>query len=335
MVLRRGKMLIYSCLVQFVHYFCSKWFCIFCKRLLTLRRQTQNGLMTNIVIVAPSGTIGGEYLVKGVDVLRSLGFGVELMPHVGQAACGVFSGSDEERAEDLRVALTKPGVDVVLCTRGGYGAVRTLQQLPKDIFKQIDDRLIVGFSDITAIHSMSTLSGRVSVHGPMLKHLAEHDVDAPDVKALLDILRGEGVKITLEANPLNRLGKAEGTIIGGNLSILYSLRGTPADVLAEPDGKILFIEDLCEYNYHIDRMMQNLRYSGILNRIAGLVVGQFIDIKEGKTPFGMSVYEVIAKAMEGTTCPILFGYPAGHDDDINYPIRLGAKCAIDGLLFTN
>lgn len=287
--------------------------------------------MTHVAIVAPSGTIGKEYLVKGSDVLKSLGFGVELMPHVGQEACGVFSGTDRDRSEDLRDALTNPGIDVVFCTRGGYGAVRTLQELPQDIFTQIDDRQIVGFSDITAIHSMSTLAGRTSIHGPMLKHLAEHPVDAPDVKALIDILRGESITITLESNPLNRLGKAEGTIIGGNLSILYSLRGTPADVLSESEGKILFIEDLCEYNYHIDRMMQNLRYSGVLNKLAGLVVGQFIDIKEGKTPFGMSVYEVIAKAMEGTSCPILFGFPAGHDDDINFPIRLGATCKIDGL----
>lgn len=291
--------------------------------------------MTKIAIVAPSGTIGDEYLEKGVSVLKSLNFDVTLMPHVGKEPCGVFSACDKERAEDLYMALTQPGIDIVLCTRGGYGAVRTLQLLPEDIFSHIDDRLIVGFSDITAIHSKSTISGRKSVHGPMLKHIATHAIDAPDMKALLDILDGKGISITLEENPLNRLGVAEGTLVGGNLSILYSLRGTPADVLANPEGKILFIEDLAEYNYHIDRMMQNLRYSGVLDKIAGLIVGQFIDIKEGRTPFGASVYEVIRGAMEGTTCPILFGYPAGHEDDMNYPLCLGGKCRIEGLTITN
>lgn len=291
-------------------------------------------MMTKIAIVAPSGTIGEEYLVGGVDALKSMGFSVDLMPHVGKEGCGVFSAPDKERAEDLYRALTEPGIDIVLCTRGGYGAVRTLQELPQDIFKKIDDRLIVGFSDITAIHSMSALAGRVSVHGPMLKHIGEHPSSNEDIQTLLKILKGEEISIELPSNPLSRPGKAEGTLVGGNLSILYSLRGTPADILAEPEGKILLIEDLCEYNYHIDRMMQNLKYSGILGKISGLIVGQFIDIKEGKTPFGMDVYEVIAKAMEGTNCPILFGCPTGHDDDINLPIRIGGKCKIEGQRIT-
>ncbi|MDO4461556.1 MAG: LD-carboxypeptidase [Bacteroidia bacterium] len=291
--------------------------------------------MTRIAIVAPSGAICDEYLVEGVSVLRGLGFDVTLMPHVGKGSCGVFSATDEERAEDLYSALTQPGIDIVLCTRGGYGAVRTLQKLPQDLFSKIDDRLVVGFSDITAIHSMLTLAGRKSIHGPMLKHIATHSTDSLDIKTLLGIFSGEGVKITLANNTLNRYGQSEGVLVGGNLSILYSLRGTPADVLSEPEGKILFIEDLAEYNYHIDRMMQNLRYSGVLGKISGLIVGQFTDIKEGRTPFGASVYEVIRDAMEGTSCPILFGYPAGHQDDINCPLRLGARCRIDGLTIEN
>ncbi len=279
----------------------------------------------NIAIIAPSGALATEYLARGTYQLRAAGYKVTIMPHVSGPAESVFSASDEARAADLTEALLRNDIDVIWCARGGYGAVRTLQNIDIELLKNTD-KLIVGFSDITAIHAASAKVGKVGVLGPMLKHIALHGVAAPDVDATFRLLAGEEVVVREKPLVGSRQGAAVGRLLGGNLSIIYSLRGTPI----EPDmnGAILFIEDLCEYRYHLDRMMQNLKFSGILKNLSGLIVGQLTGMKDGATKFGQDEYQIIAAAVSEYNYPVWLGFPSGHDPEVNYPLLIGSQVAL-------
>lgn len=283
-----------------------------------------------VAVVAPSGALPAGRLLGGVGALRAAGYAVELMPHVGGEPCGVFSASDEERASDLATALSRPDVDAVWCARGGYGAVRTLMALDayggwRRVFAETD-KMVVGFSDITALHAAAVAVGGAGVLGPMLRHLSAHGLAHPDVAQTLRLLSGgraEGRCAPLEGSVC---GRAEGRLIGGNLSIVYSLLSSP--IAPSPDGCILFIEDLAEYRYHIDRIMQSLRFSGFLSRLAGVVVGQMLDMKDGATPFGFDAYRIVADAVAGYGYPVLLGYPSGHDAEVNFPILVGGNAVL-------
>ncbi len=280
-----------------------------------------------IAIVAPSGYIDPILAQKAIEQIEGEGYRVKVMPHVFNCRTSVFAASDENRASDLYQAITDDNIDAIICARGGYGAVRTLEHLPEGALEKCR-KWLVGFSDITAIHSRLTHYGTPSLHGPMLKHIANHGMHANDVEMLFSIMRGETPKkVSIAPNELNRLGKASGTMKGGNLSLIYSLRATPADI--DPRGAIVFIEDLSEYRYHIDRMMQNLAYSGFLSKLSGLIVGQFTDQKDGATPFRANAYEIVAQATAAYDYPVVFGYPAGHASDINMPLIMGCNATLE------
>jgi len=281
---------------------------------------------SKIAIVSPSGKISDDYLLKAVAEIEAEGYKVEIMPHVREHATSVFSAKDNERSNDLREAILSDDIDAIICARGGYGAVRTLQTMGIDVL-QWCDKWLVGFSDITVLHSGLTRFGHKSIHGPMLKHIAEHGINSHDIQETFAIMKGKNnLKVECEAGPFSRDGETEGIVTGGNLSIIYSLRGTPDDIT--PDGKILFLEDLCEYNYHIDRMIQNLKYSGYLARISGLVLGQFTDMKDGATAFGKEAVEIITDAVKEYGYPVLTNYPAGHAQEINMPLVMGARAKL-------
>lgn len=283
-----------------------------------------------IAVVAPSGALPAERLRGGVEALRAAGYAVVLMPHVGGEPCGVFSASDGERASDLAVALSRPDVDVVWCARGGYGAVRTLMALDayggwRRVFAETD-KMVVGFSDITALHAAAVAAGGVGVLGPMLRHLSAHGLACPDVGQTLRLLAGGRAVVRCVPMEGSVGGRAEGRLVGGNLSIVYSLLSSP--IAPSPDGCILFIEDLAEYRYHIDRIMQSLRFSGFLSRLAGVVVGQMLDMKDGATPFGADAYQIVADAVAGYGYPVLLGYPSGHDAGVNFPVLVGGNAVL-------
>lgn len=283
-----------------------------------------------IAVVAPSGPLPAERLLGGVEALRSAGYAVEVMPHVGGAPCGVFSASDDERASDLAEALSRPDVDVVWCARGGYGAMRTLMALDahggwRRVFAGTD-KMVVGFSDITALHAAAAAVGGRGVLGPMLRHLSAHGLARPDVGQTLRLLSGGRAEVRCVPMEGSVGGRARGRLVGGNLSIVYSLLSTP--IAPSPDGCILFIEDLAEYRYHIDRIMQSLRFSGFLSRLSGVVVGQMLDMKDGATPFGADAYQVVARAVAGYGYPVLLGYPSGHDADVNFPVLVGGDAVL-------
>ena len=181
---------------------------------------------------------------------------------------------------------------------------------------------LVGFSDITVLHATFQQMVVASLHAPMMKHISDYGAADLDLRRTIDLMQGLHSPVEAEAGLLSRCGHATGDLVGGNLSLLYAMRGTPYDF--NPQGKILFIEDLSEYHYHLDRMMQNLRLGGVLERLSGLVVGQFTDMKDGATPYGADAYGIIAEAVGGYGYPVWFGFPAGHDHP-NCPLLLGAR----------
>lgn len=283
-----------------------------------------------IAIVSPSGAIAPELMEGGVQVLQSAGYDVRLMPHAQGFKEGVFSAPDDLRAADLVEALLDPYIDLVWCARGGYGAMRTLQAMaPLGGWRKImscTDKMIVGFSDITALHAAATFCWHAGLHGPMLKHLAKHGITAPDVRATLGLLKGEEVAVQHPALEGSRDGWTEGRLIGGNLSIVYSLAA--AGLMTPPDGAILFIEDLSEYRYHIDRMIRALRFSGFLERLSGIIVGNMTGMKDGATPFGRNAYQIVADAVADYDYPVFMGFPAGHAEEENYPLVIGGRCLL-------
>ena len=276
-----------------------------------------------IAIVSPAGKVNPEIVKQGANRLRDEGFEVEIGEHTF-AQAGIYAGTDAERAGDMQRALDDESVKAIIFARGGYGSLRTHQLLNWNRFLQYP-KWIVGFSDITVFHAFLYQQGIASVHGVMPAFFDQKGVPSESFRLTIDFLKGK-VPWFKEANhSLNRTGEVTGDLIGGNLSIVYSLRGTSLDL--SPEGNILFIEDLSEYQYHLDRMMMNLKVSGILGKLGGLIVGHFSDMKDGDTPYGKDALEIIREAVDDYDYPVMFGFPAGHLMP-NYPLIMGAKAKL-------
>ena len=279
--------------------------------------------MKHIRIVSPSGAIDPIYIDEASTRLHTWGYKVSEGVYA-RTKNGRFAATDEERASDLNAALTDPEVDVILCARGGYGMQRIIDRIAP-ITKPI-----IGFSDITALHQLSALSGQWSIHGIMCKHIATLPEDSEPIVALRRLLADERMNYQWEPHPLNRFGSACAPIVGGNLSVLYGLQGTPFG-LQQPAIRqqfpILLIEDICERHYHIDRMIRNLQLSGVLAHLSGLIVGQFSDCEDDPS-MGCSVYETIKEVVADYDYPILFNAPIGHVEH-NLPIRLHSTVRLE------
>ncbi|GET20739.1 S66 peptidase family protein [Prolixibacter denitrificans] len=273
-----------------------------------------------IAIVSPAGKVNPEIVKHGAMRLREEGFEVEIGENAF-AQSGVFAGTDAERAGDMQKALDDDLVKAILFARGGYGSLRTHQLLDWRRFLQ-RPKWLIGFSDITVFHAFLFQHGIASIHGVMTAFFDQEGTPSESFRLTIDLLKGK-IPWFKEANhPLNRAGEASGSLIGGNLSMIYSLRGTPLDL--SPEGNILFIEDLAEYHYHLDRMMMNLKVSGILAKLSGLVVGHFSDMKDGDTGFEKEAAVIIKEAVDEYDYPVMFGFPAGHIMP-NYPLIMGAE----------
>jgi muramoyltetrapeptide carboxypeptidase len=271
-----------------------------------------------VALVSPSGHIDEKYIEGAIKVLSEWG----LQPIVGKFARGEFgrySGTVEERVSDFQEALDNPEIKAILCTRGGYGLMQIIDFIDFTEF-EINPKWIIGYSDITVLHAAATNLDVVSMHAGMAKQLTELPADSAILSNYKQILFGKLPGYTVAPHPLNRKGTIQGTVIGGNLSVLYGLRGTHFDM----DGyqKILFIEDIGEKPYHIDRMIHNLKMGNILESIDGLIVGQFTDYEEDPL-MGKTVYEIIADAVAEYDYPVCFNFPAGHIDT-NVPLLIGA-----------
>jgi muramoyltetrapeptide carboxypeptidase len=278
-----------------------------------------------IRIVAPAGKIKKEFVQNGKLWLESQGYRVILGDYTLNAH-NQFAGRDTSRLQDLQEALDDPETSVILCARGGYGTIRIVDRLNFASFLK-HPKWIVGFSDITVLHSQVNKLGVASVHGPMVRHLPKPGGRMSEsVQSLFSLLKGEKQQYKAENHSLNRTGKAEAELIGGNLSILSSLTGTPYKL--NFSDKILFIEDIGEYHYHIDRMMHSLKLSGQLSRLAGLVVGGFTRMKDNRKEFGMNACEIISEAVKDYDYPVCFGFPAGHDKK-NLALALGVNWKLE------
>jgi muramoyltetrapeptide carboxypeptidase len=273
-----------------------------------------------IAIVSPAGKIEKQIVERGADLLSDQGFIVEIGEHAFDTY-GVFAGSDEARAADLQKAINDKTIKAIFCSRGGYGSLRIQQRLNWSAFFK-KPKWLIGFSDITVFHAYLTKHKIASVHGVMPAFFERDGILTDSFISTISALRGDLPQYSVDPHSLNRSGKDEGVLTGGNLSIIHNLRGTPLDI--SPKGKILFIEDTSEYHYHLDRMMTNLKAGRVLEQISGLIVGSFTDMKDGETPYGKSAYEIIHEAVAGYRYPVVFNFPAGHRLP-NYPLIMGGR----------
>ena len=263
-----------------------------------------------IRIVSPAGKVAEKYVLPAVEWLTRQGYNVELGKHVFDTHFQ-FAGTDAERLEDLQTALDDPETAAIICSRGGYGTVRIIGQTDFSRFRK-KPKWLVGFSDITILHAAINKLGIATIHGAMPRFFFDDNGQSNEnLDSLMQLLKGNPAEYKIEAQPENRAGSCTAGIVGGNLSIMVSLLGTKYEI--EPRGKILFIEDIDEYLYHTDRMMHQLKLAGKLDKLAGLLVGNFTDVKDNESPFGKTVHEIIADAVAEYDYPVCFGFPAGHD----------------------
>ena len=263
-----------------------------------------------VYILSTARKITLEEITPAIHAFESWGLKVQIGKTIGKEY-RQFAGTDAERKEDFQIALDDKNVRAIICARGGYGTVRMMDDLNYDEFMKYP-KWVVGFSDITYLHvHISNSIGIQTLSGAMPFSFAKSTPMA--IESLKNELFGKRNQYIIEPNELNRKGEAQGILIGGNLSILYSITGTKSGM--NTSNKILFLEDLDEYLYHIDRMMMNLKRSSKLHDLAGLVIGGFSDMKDNKVAFGTSAYEIIAENVAEYNYPVCYGFPAGHVDD--------------------
>lgn len=265
---------------------------------------------SKIRIVSPAGKIEEKHVLPAVEWLEEQGYTVELGKHVF-AEHFQFAGTDEQRLNDLQTALDDRDCNAIICSRGGYGTVRIIDKL--DFTKFIKKpKWLVGFSDITILHSCLNNLGFATIHGTMPRYFfTKKHQPSRDLKSMMKLVKGEHVRYSVKSTEFNKTGQVEAELIGGNLSIVTSLQGTNYDL--DTDGKILFLEDIDEFLYHTDRMLHQLKLSGKLNNLAGLILGDFTDIKDNESPFGKTVHEIILDTVKEFEYPVCFGFPGGHD----------------------
>lgn len=275
-----------------------------------------------VAIVSPAGIIKPQMVYNCLPVLADQGWAA----YVGENTFnryGTFAGTDEERYRDLETALLDPDTRAIFCSRGGYGAVHLLERLDKLPLRD-DPKWIVGYSDISALHALMTKHGIKSVHAPMCKHIATNRGRDEDSQALFRVLEGGGQQRVGALHPLNRAGRAEGLLVGGNLAVIAGLISTGFDVIRP--GRILFIEDIAEPIYKVERILYTLRLSGVLGSLAGLVVGQFTDYAPDRGSRTME--EMISRMVADYDYPVAFNFPFGHVDH-NVPMLCSSTVRLD------
>jgi muramoyltetrapeptide carboxypeptidase len=237
-----------------------------------------------------------------------------------------YAGIDSQRSSDLQSMLDDEQIRAILCARGGYGSVRLLASLNCTAFCR-NPKWIIGYSDITALHSCLQVGcSTESIHALMAFNFTAAEEENESILGLKNVLFGTIPSYFLPPASLNRHGKGTGMLVGGNLSVLFSLRGTAFDT--DTAGKILFLEDIDEYLYHVDRMMMNLKLGGKLDNLAGLVIGGLTDMKDNSIPFGRTAEEIIYEAVREYDYPVMFGFPAGHGAR-NLPLIMGRSATLE------
>ncbi len=274
-----------------------------------------------VALAAPARHVSPAEMAPAIALLESWGLRVRV-PEGLYLSEGQLAGNDSHRAALLQRQLDDPEVRAILCCRGGYGSVRIVDRLDFSRFA-LNPKWIAGYSDATVLHShLHAILGLPSLHATMPINFPPEGENA-DTESLRKTLFGQPAPLEWEPHPLNRPGKAEGEVVGGNLSILYSLLGSRSQI--DTRGKILLIEDLDEYLYHVDRMMQALRRAGMLEGLNGLIVGHMSDMHDNTVPFGKTAEESILDTVRDYSFPVALAAPIGHCAGANYAITLGTK----------
>lgn len=280
---------------------------------------------SKIRIVSPAGKLSEKKVLPAIKWLEKQGYKVELGKHVFTQHFQ-FAGTDAHRLEDLQTAFDNPECEVIICSRGGYGTVRIIDQLNFTEFKKYP-KWLVGFSDITVLHLCLNRLGFATIHGAMPPRFFTKNGEANEnLILLIDLLTGQKINYTISKNEKNKTGLASGELIGGNLSIITSLLGTKYEI--ETADKILFLEETDEYLYRIDRMIYQLKLAGKLNKLAGLIVGNFTNIKDNDSPFGQTVEAIILDAVKDFGFPVCFDFPGGHNKK-NLALAFGTEWKLD------
>jgi muramoyltetrapeptide carboxypeptidase len=274
-----------------------------------------------IGITCPAGYMAAEKAQTCIDTLKEWGYQVKVGKTLGSDSATYFSGTDNERLDDFQEMLNDDSVKAILCGRGGYGMGRIIDRINFRAFKR-RPKWIVGFSDITVLHAHLYSNYKISsLHAPMAAAFNDDGFNNEYVQSLKNALEGKIARYQCDVHELNHPGEAVGELVGGNLSLLAHLVGTPSDIKTK--GRILFLEDVGEYLYNVDRMLYQLKRAGKLNRLAGLIIGGFTDNKDTERPFGKSVYEIIHDVVKEYNYPICFDFPVSHEKE-NYALKVGA-----------
>ncbi|OCX51820.1 LD-carboxypeptidase [Mucilaginibacter sp. PPCGB 2223] len=293
-----------------------------------------------IGITSPAGYISLTEVQTAAQLMESWGFKVLIGPTIGKKDY-TYGGTDDERAVDLQQMLDNPDIKAIMCARGGYGLVRIIDRINFKKFKK-HPKWVIGFSDITVLHChINRHYGIATLHSKMCNSFPDdwskaEPIQVATILSIKQALLGEEMNYQSPASALNRAGKAEGVLVGGNLSMIATLSGTQSDL--ETKGKILFVEDTGEYLYNIDRMFWNLKRSGKLDKLAGLIVGGFkIKPDEPGEEFGKTVPEIVMEKVQEYGYPVCFDFPVGHQR-ANFAFKCGVKhrleVSVDGSTLT-
>ena len=275
-----------------------------------------------VAIVSTARKIASDQIIAAIKLLEKWGLNVVIGNTIG-LEIHQFAGNDEARINDFQQMLKNPKVKAIWCARGGYGTVRLVDKLDFSAFKK-HPKWIIGYSDITVLHSHIHNLGVETLHATMPINIVNNSKEA--LETLKKSLFGKNLSYEIPTSENNKLGSAAGEIVGGNLSVLYSLLGSKSSI--KTDGKMLFIEDLDEYLYHVDRMMMQLEYKGLLKQLKGLVVGSMTKMKDNDIPWGKDALEIIEDAMKPYAIPLVFDFPAGHIPD-NRALIFGSKVVLE------
>lgn len=279
-----------------------------------------------IGITATARKISKEELANAIVIFESWGLRVQLAPNLF-ATDNQFAGTNEQRAADFQHLIDNPNIKAVICARGGYGSVRMVDLINWENFKQ-HPKWVIGFSDVTVLHNHINRNLNIAtLHAPMCLGMdAQNPEKAEAQNSIQKVLFGELPTYTLGEHKLNKTGNATGKFVGGNLSVVYSIIGSES--FPETNGNILFLEDLDEYLYHIDRMLMGLKRAGKLENLSALVVGGMTDMRDNAVPFGKTAEEIIYEAVKDYNYPVYFNFSAGHIDR-NRALPMGMQATIE------
>jgi muramoyltetrapeptide carboxypeptidase len=273
-----------------------------------------------IGVTCPAGFMAREKIEASIDVFHEWGFKTKIGRTVYSESLTYFSATDQERLEDLQEMLDDEEVKAIFCARGGYGIGRIIDRIEFKKFKK-NPKWIIGYSDVTILHAHIYSNFEIAtLHAPMASAFADGQDHNEFVKSIRQALVGRKIKYQCEPHPFNHRGEAVGELVGGNLSLLCHLIGTPSEPGTK--GRILFLEDVGEYLYHIDRMFFQLKRSGKLDKLAGLIIGRFTESKDTERPFGKEVTDLIHDLTREFRFPVCFGFPVGHVRE-NYALKTG------------